>query len=279
MKALNDPYCYETVGIDLNFDRKGIDCLDYFRTSSDYFDLAVHCAAEVGGRKGIDGSPLTVATNLALDSWFFNWLERAKVPRAIYFSSSAVYPTILQGYMQSWLNANMRLRESIVDLTSDSFGMPDQTYGWCKLTGEVLAQYSSAQVTIVRPFSGYSEDQSLDYPFPSFMARAQRRDDPFEIWGDGEQTRDWIHIQDVVDGALTAMTQGITSPVNLCSGIGVTFTDLAKMMCSYAHYEPKIEYIRDAPTGVHYRVGDPTKMQEFFTPKISLGQGIRRALA
>jgi nucleoside-diphosphate-sugar epimerase len=84
---------WDTYGLDLAF---GEDALDFFRTDDHCWDLAIHCAAIVGGRASIDGSPLGVATNLALDAWYFRWLIRTGTPRAVYFSSSAAYPVALQ---------------------------------------------------------------------------------------------------------------------------------------------------------------------------------------
>lgn len=266
------------------------DALDFFRTNTTRYDLAIHCAAVIGGRASIDGTPLSVATNLALDCWYFRWLARTGTPRAVYFSSSAAYPTVLQDseYHDRYgatsrdrvrrLTLGSRLSES--DISLNVMQRPDQTYGFAKLAGEFLAQYAEdTRVTIVRPFSGYGEDQSADYPFPSFIDRAKRKADPFEIWGDGEQTRDWIHIDDVVGATLAAVEQEVAGPVNLCTGRATSFNELAKLVCAEAGYSPAFRHLPSKPSGVHYRVGDPTKLLSFYTPKVTLEEGIRRALA
>jgi nucleoside-diphosphate-sugar epimerase len=265
------------------------DALDFFRTDTTRYDLAFHCAAVIGGRASIDGSPLSVGTNLALDAWYFRWLDRSRTPRAVYFSSSAAYPTVLQEdeYRDRYaggardrvrrLTLGHRLSES--DISLKVMQRPDQTYGFAKLAGEFLAQYAEGtQVTIVRPFSGYGEDQALDYPFPSFIDRAKRKADPFDVWGTGEQTRDWIHIDDIVAGTLAAVEQEVPGPVNLCTGRATSFNQLAKLVCSEAGYSPAIRHLPAMPSGVHYRVGDPTKLLAFYEPKVSLEEGIRRAL-
>ncbi len=268
-----------------------VDALDFFRKDTTRYDLAVHCAAVIGGRASIDGTPLSVATNLALDSWYFRWLARTGTPRAVYFSSSAAYPTALQDvdYHNRYagsvrdrvrqLTLGNRLSES--DINLNVMRRPDQTYGLAKLAGEQLAAYAEAEgtrVTIVRPFSGFGEDQALDYPFPSFIDRARRRADPFEIWGDGEQTRDWIHIDDVVAGTLAAVEQEVPGAVNLCTGRAISFNELAKLITAEAGYSPAFRHLPAMPSGVHYRVGDPTKLLSFYTPRVSLEDGIRRAL-
>lgn len=250
------------------------DALDLFRHDRTRFDLAVHCAAIVGGRASIDGHPLGVGTNLALDSWFMRWLIRSGTPRAVYYSSSAAYPVALQGE-----DSGHRLREDDIDLERP--GRPDATYGLAKLTGEQLVPYAEAEgcrVHVLRPMSGYGTDQALDYPFPSFIARARRGDDPFEVWGNGRQVRDWIHIEDVLGATLAAVDQDVTGPVNLGTGRATSFNELARMVCSEAGYQPWIKHIAGAPDGVQYRVADPTKMLALYQPKVTLEEGIRRAL-
>ncbi|MEV6504776.1 NAD-dependent epimerase/dehydratase family protein [Streptomyces sp. NPDC051642] len=251
------------------------DALDFFREDDRRWDLAIHCAAVVGGRASIDGTPLGVATNLALDSWYMRWLVRTKTPRAVYFSSSAAYPVELQGETAHW-----QLHESFINL--DEPELPDATYGWAKLTGERLAQYATAegcQILIPRPFSGYGEDQDSAYPFPAFAARARRREDPFTIWGDGTSCRDWIHIDDLVGATLTLLDEGVTGPVNLGTGRATSFNELASLMAAEAGYRPEMRYEAGAPQGVHTRVCNPSLMLGYYQPKVSLEEGVLRALA
>ncbi|MFE1321607.1 NAD-dependent epimerase/dehydratase family protein [Kitasatospora phosalacinea] len=267
----------QVLGIDLNASplAYGGDALDFFRTDRTRFDLAIHCAAIVGGRASIDGSPLGVATNLALDSWFMRWLAVNNIPRAVYYSSSAAYPVALQ---QDDGHAR-RLHEDDIDL--DHPELPDATYGWAKLTGEQLARHVTGEgcrIVIPRPFSGYGGDQSTDYPFPSFIARAARCDDPFEIWGSGHSTRDWIHIDDIVGATLAAVDQDVVGPVNLGWGRATSFDELAHLAARIAGYRPQLKHLSDAPQGVPHRVCDPSRMLGFYQPTITLEEGIKRAL-
>lgn len=250
------------------------DALDYFRTNTGGFDLAIHCAATVGGRASIDGSPLGVATNLALDAWYFRWLIRAKIPRAVYFSSSAAYPVDLQQPGEIH-----RLIEPDIDLANPR--KPDATYGLAKVVGEQLAAVAEAhgtRVHILRPFSGYGEDQEVCYPFPAFIQRAKRRDDPFEIWGDGSSTRDWIHIDDLVGATLAAVDQDATGPINVGWGRATSFDELAAIVTEAAGYRPQFKHRADAPQGVHHRVCDPKRMLDVYSPRVTLEEGVRRAL-
>jgi len=267
VKALPDS---EITGIDL---KDGNDCRDFFKTNTDQFDLVIHLAAIVGGRATIEGEPLSVATDLSIDAEFFNWVQRTKPINTVYFSSSAAYPIDLQ-------NSHRRNRLAEHDLNLDAVRNPDLTYGWAKLTGEYLAQFlEGTNLFVFRPFSGYGSDQDADYPFPSFIDRALAGVEVFDIWGNGEQVRDFIHIEDIVQAVLWHVQTGYTGTFNLCSGNATSFNDLAQMVCEEAGIKPMFNHIVTAPVGVEYRVGDPHLSHQYFIPQISLREGIRRALA
>jgi len=260
---------HDITGIDI---KDGNDCRDFFKLSNDRYDLVIHLAAIVGGRQTIDNNPLSVATDLSIDSEMCQWALRTKPHRIVYFSSSAAYPTKLQKNIY-------RLKES--DINLDDISNPDMTYGWSKLTGEYLLQFlnrENIKTYVFRPFTGYGTDQDLDYPFPSYIKRAKEKADPFDIWGDGNQVRDFIHMQDIINAVDTAIANEVEGPVNLGWGIATNFNDLCDMVCKQQKYSPKINRIITAPVGVQYRVCDPTKMLSFYKPKISLEEGIAKAL-
>jgi len=258
----------------------GADARALFRSNiTTPHDLVVHCAFHVGGRAAIDREPRLLARNLELDAAMFDWAVRTEQARVLYFSSSAAYPVDLQDDPAS----DRRLSEGDVFWGENVVGTPDARYGWAKLTGEHLARAaaeSGLPVHVVRPFSGYGADQSLDYPFPSFIDRARRGEDPMVIWGPGTQVRDWIHIDDVVAGALAVVDADYRQPVNLCTGIGTSMLDLAYMCCRAAgNNTVTLAPQPDKPTGVANRVGDPTLFHRFYTPRVSLQEGVERALA
>jgi len=269
-------YYFESKGDDVQGSdlKYGADCRDLFKTDTTIYDLVIHCAAIVGGREKIEGEPLTVATDLAIDADMFNWAVRTKQKRIVYFSSSAAYPVSLQA------GAPRALRED--DINMNVLEKPDFTYGWTKLTGELLAGFAQKQgvaVHIIRPFSGYGEDQDLTYPFPTFMDRVKKKQDPFTIWGDGTQVRDFIHIDDIVDGVLEVIKQDIQTPVNMGTGRATSFNELAAMMFNLTRWVPKeITHDVSKPVGVMYRVAQPDKFFSIYQPKITLEEGILKSL-
>lgn len=240
------------------------------------FEDVFHFAAIVGGRATIDGDPMKVALDLAIDALFFRWICLTKPKRVLYPSSSAAYPVDLQTE-----SGAIALSESDIDFTK--MGQPDMTYGWSKLTGEYLAsiasEYYGVSVTCIRPFSGYGEDQDLSYPVPAIARRAALKENPFEVWGSGKQGRDFVHIDDVIDCTLLAMehiTDG--SAINIGSGKLTSFLDLISVFTSFAGYSPDIKPLLDKPVGVHSRYAnmDYVSKKLGWKPQISVEEGMRR---
>jgi nucleoside-diphosphate-sugar epimerase len=244
------------------------------------FDDVYHFAAIVGGRMKIEGDPMAVAQDLAMDAEFFAWAVKAKPGRIMYPSSSAAYPIDIQ------------TREHAIAVSEDQIsfagqlGQPDMTYGWSKLTGEYLAQIAAQDyglnVACVRPFSGYGEDQELSYPIPAIAARAAAHEDPLIVWGTGKQGRDFVHIDDCIDAILLAMEKiSDGTAVNIASGKLTTFLEVAALFAELAGYKPEIKPLVDKPMGVHSRYADISKIQDVlgWSPKISLEQGFGRVLA
>lgn len=265
---------HEIVGVDL---KEGNDCRDFFKTSTQKFDLIIHLAAIVGGRETIENEPLSVATDLSIDSEFFNWVIKTKQPRVVYFSSSAAYPIQLQHPELKYY-----LKES--DINLDDIRLPDYTYGWAKLTGEYLAKFVREQGTkvyVFRPFSGYGADQDLTYPFPSFIDRIKRKVSEFEIWGDGTQVRDFIHMEDIVEAVMTVVGNDIqVDALNLGSGIATQFNTLAETMFDISKWRPErgIKHLLEKPIGVSFRACDPSLMLSIYKPKYTLEERIEQIL-
>jgi nucleoside-diphosphate-sugar epimerase len=254
----------------------------WFHHRKDAFDLVVHCAAIVGGRAQIEGSPLSLAANLEIDAAMFGWASRTLPGRVVYFSSSAAYPVGLQRHP-----VEHRLKEADIllpdeeDRPGNVIAEPDTMYGWGKLTGEYLARLARREgvaVSVVRPFSGYGSDQDPAYPFPAFIDRALRREDPFTIWGSGRQVRDWVHIDDIIATVMAMGEHEDDGPLNIGWGRPVPMRELAARICAMAGYDPAFEAAASAPAGVNWRVADTTRLWQVRVPRVPLDLGIAWAL-
>ena len=272
---LFDPRDYR----DFHFYRE--DCRAWFaRVKDTDFDYAFHLAAMVGGRLMIENNPLAVADDLAIDAEYWRWARQARPQKTACFSSSAAYPVKLQRPDHYVL-----LREDMISFEGD-IGMPDMSYGWAKLTCEYLAQLAyqkhGLKSICYRPFSGYGEDQDDAYPFPSICKRAlaNRGAEVLQVWGTGTQMRDFIHIEDCIDGVMATMDRiDDGGAVNLSTGIFTSFIEFAKLAAAIAGYHPQVKGVSDKPAGVHARGGDTAKQKQLgFQYKIAFRDGIERAL-
>ena len=243
------------------------------------FGDVFHFAAIVGGRLTIDGNPLAVALDLALDALCFNWAITAKPERLLYASSSAAYPVDLQGE-----DGAVALKESDIQF-GGRLGQPDMTYGWSKLTGEYLAriahEHYGLHTACVRPFSGYGEEQDLTYPVPSIALRAAKHETPLTVWGSGLQGRDFVHIDDCIEAILrilAAVNDG--SAINIGSGKLINFREVAGLFAKLEGYETEIKPLEDKPVGVHSRYADISHMKKVldWEPTISVEEGFGRVL-
>lgn len=257
------------------------DCRAWFKErSDDDFDYVFHLAAMVGGRAMIENHPLAVADDLSIDAEYWQWAEKAKPAKTACFSSSAAYPIARQrseGYEL--------LKEDMIAF-DDDIGMPDMSYGWAKLTCEYLARLAyekhGLKSACYRPFSGYGEDQDDSYPFPSICKRAMAHvgEDTLTVWGTGDQMRDFIYIEDCVDGVLATIDKiDDGDALNLSTGIYTSFKQFARIAAEVCGYEPEVVGLSDKPAGVFARGGDTTKQKEYgFEYSVSFRDGIQKAI-
>ncbi len=265
-----------------NFHFHHEDCRDYFRCVKDTdFDYCFHLAAMVGGRLMIENNPLAVADDLSIDAHYWQWAAETRPIKSVCFSSSAAYPIKFQRPDHYVL-----LREEMIGFDED-IGMPDMSYGWAKLTCEYLAKLASEKYgmksVVYRPFSGYGEDQDDTYPFPSIVKRVMAHvgEPEIRVWGSGRQMRDFIHIEDCMDGILKTMDRiDDAGAVNLSTGIYTSFIDFAKRAAGLCGYAPDVHGTSDKPEGVFARGGDTEKQRNLgFVSTIPFDRGIENAIA
>ena len=260
---------HEITKIDI---KNGEDCRDFFKKNNDKFDLIIHLAAIVGGRETIEHEPLSVATDLSIDSEMFNWAVRTNQEKIIYFSSSAAYPVCLQ-------TKSYHLKES--DINLDSIKNPDLTYGWSKLTGEYLAKFllkKGIKVYIFRPFSGYGENQDLSYPYSMNIKKAISDSSTFDIWGDGKQVRDFIYIDDIVFFVNKVVELDILKPLNIGSGTPINFLELAQKIMKIHGVNKKFNFLESKPIGCYFRCSDNSEMLKIYKPQFKLDDMIAKTI-
>jgi nucleoside-diphosphate-sugar epimerase len=258
------------------------DCRSFFRSKDSSWDLVIHLAAVIGGRLTIELNPLAVTEDLEIDSLFWRWVARVKPGAVVHFSSSAAYPIQLQTSKTKHV-----LAESDLNL-EDLQGIPDLTYGWAKLTSEYISRVVSSQsgvkVATYRPFSGYGEDQDLSYPFTSIAKRAvdlkSSGGTSFNIWGSGLQSRDFIHISDIVKIVFNTYHRvDSQNPLNLGTGIPTSFVSLAATALEILDLKAEIINEPNKPEGVFFRVANVSMMRKLNAEAdVSVQTGMARAI-
>ena len=255
------------------------DICNFVKNNNNKFDLLIHCAAEVKGRENIEKNYLNMIANIEIDRCVFEWAI-THVSHVIYPSSCAVYPTQYQ------TSCNFPLAETLVDFASNAIGVSDHLYGWSKLTAERMLwqihQTTPLQIHVLRPFSGYGPGQSADYPMTNLVNMIKNKPNNLQVWGTGNQTRDWVHVNDIIRTIdwCTTDTQKYQT-VNVGTGIATRFIDLIERVYMLVHSRtcPLIQALTDKPSGVQHRVADMHLQNQLgIAPTITLDQGLKTLL-
>ncbi len=168
-------------------------------------------------------------------------------------------------------------------------GMPsthDRYAGWAKRIGEMQAEayrieYGWDKCSIVRPanvygpYDSFSDESAM--VIPSLIKRICNGESPLKAWGDGSPIRDFIHARDVARGMMTVVEKGITDPINLGSGVGVTIRELAETIAGV--FGIRVEWDTNKPNGDAKRLMDITRAKVLgWYPIIPLQDGIRETI-
>ena len=240
-------------------------------------DLIFHLAADHGGRGYVDTHQAGPAGNLMLDGTGFREALLAGVEKIVIASSGCVYPSYLQGDADQVLY----LSEDVVKPPYDA----DNLYGWAKLMGElVLRAYHrehGLKAACCRIFTCYGPRAKENLAVLAMIARAFIGQDPFEVWGTGEQIRNWTHVDDIVAGLLLAAERiDDATPVNLGTMERIRVIDAARMVLDMTGHKAEIRTLPDMPAGPVNRVCDNRRAKELLAwePKVAFREGLRRTI-
>ncbi|MEP7215280.1 MAG: NAD-dependent epimerase/dehydratase family protein [Anaerolineaceae bacterium] len=237
--------------------------------------VVFHLAADHGGRGYVDGQQVACATNFALDNTVFMRCLAAGVEKVVYASSGCVYPN----FRQTDTREHLYLDEPSVGPPFDA----DNLYGWAKLMGELtlraLYQEHGLPSVSCRYFTVYGERGRENHAVMAMIARAFIRQDPFEVWGDGEQVRNWTHVDDIVEGTIRAAESiDDAAAVNLGTMERIRVLDAVNAVTRLAGYSPRILLQPDLPTGPLNRVADNALARRLlgWAPEVRFEDGLAR---
>lgn len=242
-------------------------------------DRVFHLAADHGGRGYISNFPANCATNMALDNIVFETAVTNGAEKITFASSACTYPTDIQ-------TDRTPLHEDMVSFEERGGAFADESYGWAKLMGELSLQSFHEQYGVdasaVRIFTAYGPRENETHAIIALIAKAFAQQDPYQIWGDGEQTRNFTYVDDIVS-ALVLASENLTdaTPVNAGLDEYISINRVADTIFKYLDWTPEsVDYMTDKPVGVRHRAADTSraKARLGWEPRYSLKKGLKRTI-
>lgn len=226
-------------------------------------DTVFHLAARPGVRQSIKNYFLYENINVLGTLSVLKSCLNTNVKKIIYASSSSVYGNPLYLPIDESHPTN-----------------PISPYGVSKLAGEkycmAFRQIYGLKVVILRYFTVYGPRQRPDEAIFKF-ARLIFKGKPIPVYGDGNQTRDFTYISDVVDGTILAATKNVSEDVfNLGSGSRISVNALIKIFQEITKEKIKVNYIEKTKGEVTDTLADIKKAKRIlgYSPRIGIKQGI-----
>jgi nucleoside-diphosphate-sugar epimerase len=248
-------------------------------------EFVFHLAAVHGGRGFIDTFPDQVLVNLGIDNNVYTAAAHAGTRRIVHASSACVYPTTLQADSSS----RHLLAESEAGFDVPGRAFSDGAYGWTKIMGEYqlwqFALQGRFRGASARIFTAYGERENESHAAIALIAKALLEMDPYPVWGDGLQTRNFTYVADTVQGLLLLGSLGESHPfhaVNVGSSQHHTVREFIETTFELLGWRPKkLEFQTWRPVGVASRASNNILIRELFgwEPEVSLREGVARTLA
>jgi nucleoside-diphosphate-sugar epimerase len=241
-------------------------------------DVVFHLAAIHGGRGYVDLHQAECSKNLLLDALIIRAAHEAQVAKFVFASSGCVYPS----YLQQNTAQELYLTEEMVGPPYDA----DHMYGWAKLMCEMSLQAwnrdHGLKSVSCRFFTVYGERGVENHAVMAMIARAFIGQNPFEIWGDGSQIRNWTYVGDIASGIIAAADSDVEDgrAINLGTNERTTVLECAREVLRYTGRQAELKFRLDMPTGPLNRVADPTLAKTLigWEPEVSFFDGLHRTI-
>ncbi len=243
-------------------------------------DYVFMAAANTSGAAVMQKTPLVhVTPNVLMNTLMLEASYEAKVEKFLYFSTNAVYPVTDYPVKEEEMMKG--------DLFEKYFCV-----GWMKRFTEILCEmYASKiknpmKVVVVRPANIYGPYDDFEWEtshvIPALIRKVVERHKPIEVWGNGNDMKDFIYVEDLVQGVLLAMERIETfDPVNIATGIPCTIKEVLNAILIADNYQDaKIVFNSSKPTMIPKRLIDTSKAKKLlgFKAKTSLAEGIKKTV-
>lgn len=250
---------------------------EFTRKSMQGIELVIHLAADHGGRGYVDLHQAACSVNFMLDGIVFYEAKKAGVEKIVYASSGCAYPN----YIQTDVSKELYLTEDMAGPPCDA----DNVYGWAKLMAEfTLKAYHrdwGIKTASCRYFTVYGERGVENHAVIAMIARSLIKQDPFEVWGNGEQIRNWTYVQDIAKGTVLAAEKiDDGTAINLGTMERTRVIDAVKEVLNYTGHEAEIKLLLDMPTGPMNRVADNSLAKKLlgWEPEVAFMDGLHKTI-
>lgn len=252
----------------------------FAREACDGQEVVFHLAAAHGGRGYIETHPVECMNNMTLDHTVYSAAAAAGTRKIVFASSACVYPTTLQASETD----RLLLREEDANFEDPGRAFADGEYGWAKLMGELQLRAFHKQFGLdgiaCRIFTAYGERENETHAVIALIAKAVAHLDPYPIWGNGLQTRNFTYVRDTAMGlALAGARLTGFDTINVGSATHHTIVELVEEIFGHLGWRPaEIRRELDKPVGVKSRAADITKSERMlgWSPGTSLAEGVAR---
>ncbi|MEI7661402.1 MAG: SDR family oxidoreductase [Bacteroidota bacterium] len=234
-------------------------------------ETVFHLAASVGNKRSIDHPIIDAEINILGTIRILEAARKEGVRKIVVSSSAGIFGEL-----------------KTIPIREDHPIEPDSPYGCTKLCEEklclVYAKLYDIEAVALRYFNVYGPNQRFDAygnVIPIFVFR-MLQDEPLLIYGDGEQTRDFVHVDDVVQANIKAADSiGVSGAFNIASGKRVTINRLVEIITRHNQNPVQIEYGPERPGDVRHSLSDLTLAHQRinYVPSVDLEKGIEEYLA
>ena len=243
-------------------------------------DFVFMCAANTSGAAVMENAPLAhVTPNVIMNTFILDAAYKAKVKKFLFISSNSVYPATEHPVKENEIMQG--------DLFEKYFCV-----GWMKRFSEILCQMYAEKIKnpmkaiVVRPANIYGPYEDFEWEtshvVPALIRKVVERHSPIEVWGDGNDIKDLIYIDDFIEGILLVMERiEKFEPINIATGRPISVKQVLQAILEADNYkEAKITFNTSKPTMIPKRLIDPSKAREVlgFEAKTSFPEGIKKTI-
>jgi GDP-D-mannose 3',5'-epimerase len=256
---------------------------DHCRMAVHQMDQVYNLAADMGGMGFIENHKALCMLSVLINTHLLMAARDVGIERYFFSSSACVY------------NAEKQQSPDVVPLKeADAYpAMPEDGYGWEKLFSERMCRHFTEDFGLETRVARYHNVYGPHGTWrggrekaPAAICRKvihakQTGEHEIDVWGDGHQTRSFMHIDDCIEGTQLIMNSDIREPLNLGSSELVTIHELVSFVAEIAGIEVQRRCLLDKPKGVNGRNSDNTRLLELlgWEPGIRLREGLEDTYA